>query len=242
MFRHFSVKSLRPTIAWEYFFHAWDVVDKAEEQEALRHEAERLLDDTEFVVEALTVDFPARGDGDDIVVRHVRGCPCCGGDKPETRLAMLRQQSGRPPYLSLSDFVNPAGDSITLYATVCHVPALATTDDPYRRLLLQTLADRLAEAASEVVCSDGLGYAIGYPSLPDQSLIFNIAHLLPFPSLGIRLTSTGMMRPHASVAGILIHHPAARYFAVGPIGEEQLQDYARRRGVPPDMLRPFLRM
>ena len=48
------------------------------------------------------------------------------------------------------------------------------------------------------------------------------------------------MKPHASVSGLMIAHPEARYFAVGKIGEDQLGDYARRRGIPVSVMRRFL--
>jgi hypothetical protein len=58
--------------------------------------------------------------------------------------------------------------------------------------------------------------------------------------IGIRLTQSGMMIPHASVSGLMIAHPAARYFSVGKIGEDQLADYASRRGIPVETARRFL--
>lgn len=58
--------------------------------------------------------------------------------------------------------------------------------------------------------------------------------------IGIHLTETGMMQPHASVSGFMFAHPKARYFDLGKIGEDQLRDYARRRGVPVELMRRFL--
>ena len=48
------------------------------------------------------------------------------------------------------------------------------------------------------------------------------------------------MKPHASVSGMMIAHPKARYFAVGKVGDDQLEDYSRRRGVPIELMRRFL--
>ena len=81
---------------------------------------------------------------------------------------------------------------------------------------------------------------MGYPSLPDQSVNFLIDRLLDLSRIGIRLTENGAMHPHASVSGLMLAHPAARYFAVGRIGNDQLEDYARRRGLPVDEIRKFL--
>lgn len=127
--------------------------------------------------------------------------------------------------------------------------------DPYKHLLVQTLSDRLAEAATEkmheYVRKEAWGYAkdeilsmpdllvekyqgirpaVGYPSLPDQSINFLLDELLDMKQIGITLTENGAMYPHASVCGLMFAHPAAEYFSVGKIGEDQLEDYARRRG------------
>ena len=86
----------------------------------------------------------------------------------------------------------------------------------------------------------GIRPAVGYPSLPDASLNFILSSLLRFSDIGIRLTESGAMVPHASVSGLMLAHPQSRYFAVGAIDEEQLHDYARRRGIPVELARRFL--
>ena len=86
----------------------------------------------------------------------------------------------------------------------------------------------------------GIRPAVGYPSLPDQSIIFLLDDLLDMKQIGITLTENGAMHPHASTAGIIIAHPKARYFSVGKIGNDQLNDYARRRGMPVEQIRQFL--
>ena len=58
--------------------------------------------------------------------------------------------------------------------------------------------------------------------------------------IGIRLTESGAMKPHASVSGLMLAHPEARYFSIGKIGEDQLRDYANRRGLPLELCRRFL--
>ena len=58
--------------------------------------------------------------------------------------------------------------------------------------------------------------------------------------VGIRLTETGMMTPHSCVSGLMFAHPKAQYFELGKIGEDQLRDYAHRRGVPVELMRRFL--
>ena len=76
--------------------------------------------------------------------------------------------------------------------------------------------------------------------MPDQSIIFTIDKLLNLNEAGITLTPNGAMTPHASVCGIMIAHPAARYFAVGKIDKWQLKDYADRRGIPTAEIAKFL--
>ena len=185
------------------------------------------------------------------------------------RLPMLRQQTGSV-CLCLSDFIAPKGysitDSIALFASTTE-PEMEQSfaADAYRHMLAQTLADRLAEAAAEVghlltrrewwgyapdeqlpvaellsARYQGIRPAVGYPSLPDQSLNFLLSDLLDFPSLGITLTEHGAMLPHASTSGLMLAHEKACYFSVGKVGEDQLQDYAKRRGLSADFLRQFL--
>jgi cobalamin-dependent methionine synthase I len=138
-------------------------------------------------------------------------------------------------------------------------------DDPYSRMLAQTLSDRLAEATVEKMHLEvrkhywgyakdedlsiedllnerftGIRPAVGYPSLPDTGINFIIHKMLGARRIGIRLTQSGMMIPHASVSGLMIAHPEARYFSIGKIGEDQLADYARRRGLPLEVMRKFL--
>lgn len=128
--------------------------------------------------------------------------------------------------------------------------------DTYNAMLLQTLSDRLAEALAEYlhervrkefwgyapdeqlsiadlykVKYQGIRPAIGYPSLSDQRLNETVDKLLDMQRIGVRLTENGAMYPTASVSGLYFAHPAAQYFMIGTIDEEQLRDYAARRGL-----------
>ena len=86
----------------------------------------------------------------------------------------------------------------------------------------------------------GIRPAVGYPSLPDTSLNFLIDEIIGMHQIGIHLTESGAMKPHASVSGLMLAHPQARYFSIGKIGEDQLLDYAHRRGLPLELCRKFL--
>ncbi len=137
--------------------------------------------------------------------------------------------------------------------------------DSFKALLLQTLTDRLAEALAEYLHErvrkeywgyaadeqlpindlfkakqQGIRPAIGYPSLPDQLLNQTIDRLLDMQRIGVSLTENGAMQPTASVSGLYLAHPAAEYFMVGQIDEEQLRDYAARRGLAEAEVRQLL--
>ena len=75
---------------------------------------------------------------------------------------------------------------------------------------------------------------------PDQSVNFLLDELLDMKQIGISLTENGAMYPHASVCGLMFSHPASEYFSVGKIGEDQLEDYTRRRGKSIEEIRKFL--
>ena len=179
-------------------------------------------------------------------------------------LPLLRQQHG--DCLCLADFIHPEHDQIGVFATsVDHGLEKDFDKDAYMKMTVQLLADRLAEAAAEKMHEEvrrtywgyapdehltmeelhaekfqGIRPAVGYPSLPDTSLNFVLDELIHFKQIGIRLTESGAMKPHASVSGLMIALPEAHYFSLGKIGEDQLQDYAHRRGLPVETLRKFL--
>lgn len=216
--------------------------------------------------------FDCNSKGEDIIIYDESRV--ADDESRVTQLSFLRQQSA--PFLCLSDFIrpeNPEGrkDRIGVFCTAAdeaieHLFEAGTEQaDDYKHLLCQTLADRLAEAATERAhqairrhywgyASDenlsinellaghfqGIRPAVGYPCLPDQSLNFDLDRLIDFASIGIRLTENGAMQPHAAVSGLMLSLPESRYFNVGHIDEVQLLDYARRKGRTPEELRPFL--
>ncbi len=259
----YKVGELIPYINWVYFYHAWQMNGKPKEaREQLRNDADLMLAqfDKQFSTHAVLGLFDANSDEDDIVI----------GD---TRIPMLRQQrptKGREWCLCLADFIRPmasgVADRVGVFATTVD-PLMESghPDDPYLKMLAQTLADRLAEATAERLHEQvrkslwgyapnedlsieqmqaekfqGIRPAVGYPSLPDTSLNFLIDRIINMGEIGIRLTENGAMRPHASVSGLMMAHPKAHYFDLGKIGKDQLVDYANRRGMPVEMARKFL--
>ncbi|MDE7444043.1 MAG: cobalamin-dependent protein, partial [Muribaculaceae bacterium] len=180
-------------------------------------------------------------------------------------LPTLRQQtSSNDTCISLADYIAPADESGIM---TDHIGVFAVTigtvvqqlinqykesGDDYKALLYQSVADRLCEAATSVMhsrvhtelwgngCDRGIRPAIGYPSLPDQSLVFVIDQILDYHSLGIEPTEHGALNPTASTTGLIFPHPQARYFTVGRISHKQLADYARRRGLSTEDLTKYL--
>lgn len=163
---------------------------------------------------------------------------------------------------SVSDEAPPVSASASIH------PAMSSCDrsDSYLSLLSQTLSDRLAEAGAERLHEEvrkslwgyapdenlsaeqlhaelyqGIRPAVGYPCLPDMSLNFLLGQLIDFHSVGISLTEHGMMMPHASVSGLMLSSPYSRYFSIGKVYDDQLSDYARRRGMSPDEMRKYVR-
>ena len=252
----YDISTLVPYINWAYFYFAWQLKDEANKQR-MRSEAESFLASIQgkYYAHALFKIVDAHAEGDDIII-----------EENGKRLPFLRQQEANSEFLCLADFISGEADKVGLFAT--SVDAGMETDfddDPYEKMMAQLLADRLAEAAAERMHEEvrkhywgyakdenlsihdmqlekfvGIRPAVGYPSLPDASLNFLLDELLQFKQIGIRLTENGAMKPHASVSGLMIAHPAARYFSIGKIGDDQLHDYARRRGLPVSLLRKFL--
>ena len=275
----YDIADVAPYINWVYFDHAWGMSGKPDvERQALHDEAAACLHRLEgrYMTHAVFQLFDCHSDGDDIVLSmggaEVRGC---GG----TRIPCLRQQQQGSEYLCLADFI-PTENVISysrtpvpsylrkigIFATTVDMGLECDFDaDPYEKMMVQLLADRLAEATAERLHEQvrktywgyaadeqldiasmlierwqGIRPAVGYPSLPDTSLNFLIDQLIGLQQIGIRLTESGAMKPHASVSGLMMAHPDARYFSIGKIGEDQLHSYAERRGVPIELMRKFL--
>ena len=276
----YDIADVAPYINWAYFYYAWGMHDKPdEEKQKLRREAEAVLAGIQgrYRTYALFQLFDANSDGDDILIsppptgkatgRRVSGNGDRGG---HIRIPFLRQQQPDSEFRCLSDFVRPSSsgkkDRIGVFATTVDIGLETDFEkDEYQKMMMQLLADRLAEATAERMheevrkhywgyASDehltihemqlehfqGIRPAVGYPSMPDTSLNFLLNDLLDMRQIGIRLTGSGAMKPHASVSGLMLAHPESRYFSIGKIGEDQLRDYARRRGLPVEVCRKFL--
>ena len=286
----YDIHDVTEYINWLYFFHSWgfqprfatiaqihgcdacraswlapfpkEDIPKAAEAMQLHKEAQRMLNalDGDFKVYAMYRLMDAYADGDDLLLDGVL-------------FPLLRQQTHvreDDPYLCLSDFVRPLEQGIAdtvgaFAATIDEEMEKPFEDDDYKRMLIKTLGERLAEAAVEKMHQhirkhvwgyapdenlsmqqllneefQGIRPAIGYPSLPDISTSHILDELLQLKRIGIRLTENGMMQPHASVSGLMFAHPAAHYFSGGKIDQTQLADYAERRGKSVAEMRKYL--
>lgn len=242
--RTYSIDQLRGLISWQYFYYAWGVAGKSDADcQSLRKDADRMLDEWQLTrqSQAMLLRLPANSDGDDILL----------GQNLEIRIPMLRQQKAEKPgepLLCLADFVRPLSqgirDEIGVFCTSMGIDIdQIYASDPYLRMLAITLADRLAEATAEMISKEmpGIRPAVGYPVMPDMSLNFLLDDILDMSQIGITLTESGMMQPHSSVSGLVFGHPAARYFIVGPVGDDQLADYAVRRGYTIGEMKRFIK-
>ena len=270
-----SLAELVEIVDWTPFFSAWELRGSypriledprigeqaratwADGQRWLR----RILDEQLLTARGVVGLWPAQRDGDDIVLDV---------DGQATVLHTLRQQRERRQggYAAVADFVAAPDeqgrprDHVGAFAVSVHgaeeLAARLREDehDDYGAIMVQVLADRLAEAFAEWLHRevrtrlwgyapdealsvedlvreryDGIRPAPGYPAQPDHTEKFTLWELLDAEdAAGMRLTEHGAMWPGSAVSGLIVGHPEARYFAVGQIDQDQVADYAARKG------------
>ncbi len=279
VFDRYDLAELRGYIDWQPFFHAWELRGRFPDllhAPATGETARRLFDDARQMLDRVVAEgwlgargvvgiFPAnRVNGEDVAVY--------ADESREEMLATLhhlRQQGEQRhglPHRSLADFVAPResglADHVGAFAVTAglgsaeRAAAFREAHDDYSAILLEALADRLAEAFAERlherVRTEIWGYAPdehldaegllkeryagirpapGYPACPDHTEKETLWRLLDAEAhTGIRLTESMAMWPGASVSGVYFSHPQAQYFTLGRIGRDQVADYARRKG------------
>ena len=276
VFPDFDISDAERFIDWTFFFPAWgikghypellDDSTKGEEARKVLADAQALLkrirDERLLTLQGVVGIFPARSEGDDIVVTDTRG--------RDVRLAMLRNQTRGEENRSLADFIASRGDYIGCFALTAGIGLKELTErfrsegDDYNAILAKLLADRLTEAFAEAVHAfvrrqmwgyerdgelspeevirgnyRGRRMAFGYPASPDHSLKREVFDLLAAEiTTGMRMTENYMIDPGESLCGLLFAD--AEYFSVGRIDTKQLLDYARRRGMEPDEVRKII--
>jgi len=274
----YDLAELRDYIDWQPFFNSWEMKGKfpdilhspthGEAASKLYEDAQAMLDriieEKWISANAVYGLFPAASTGEDVIVY-------ADDDRSaeRARLFALRQQGEHRagvPNRSLADFVAPVDsglpDHIGAFAVTAGIglPAkvmeFKNALDDYSAILLESLADRLAEAFAERlhqrVRTEFWGYAAepdksnedliaeryqgirpapGYPACPDHTEKRTIWDLLDVEAeAGIELTDSMAMWPGASVSGVYYSHPQAQYFVVGRLGRDQVADYAERKG------------
>ncbi len=282
-----SVTEIRKWIDWSPFFFTWELRGKypkilkdaniGPQAKELYDDANRLLDriiDEDLIeLRGVYAIWPAASDGDDIVVF---------GDNSRShersRFHFLRQQwqrRGQDEYRSLADYVAPVDsgrkDYLGGFVVTAGIGVDDLTDtykarqDDYNAIMVQAVADRLAEAFAEwlhcrvraewgfadvdpdnleAMISEkyrGIRPAPGYPACPDHTEKQILFDLLDAENqTGVRLTETFAMAPGASVSGLYFAHPESRYFTVDRVTRDQIEDYARRKGWPTDRVERWL--
>ena len=244
-----TIDEVRTYVNWRHFYNLWRVQPDSAEAQKIRHEAEALLDTMQHHLQARVGFFASHSTEQGIAICHHSGCKCCGTTPQQTLIATPRQSKPNDSsvQLALCDFIAPEGygDHIGCFAVTVsesfakELEELKQSGKEYESLLMQSVGDRLVEAAGEwlhrevrrtlwgyapeeqltpqemfAAKFDGIRPAVGYPSLPDQSTIFPLAKLLDIEQIGIRLTENGAMYPQASICGLYLASPHARYFIV----------------------------
>ncbi|MDP2491131.1 methionine synthase [Vibrio splendidus] len=277
IFKDFDVATLRQYIDWTPFFMTWSLVGKYPaifDHEEVGEEAKRLFKDAndlldrvqrEKLLEArgMCAMFPANSVGDDIEVYT---------DESRTEvlkvLHNLRQQTEKPKGFNycLSDYIAPKdsgkADWIGGFAVTGGIGERELADeykangDDYNAIMIQAVADRLAEAFAEYlhkeVRKDIWGYspdenlsnddlirekyqgirpAPGYPACPEHTEKGTLWELMDVEkAIDMSLTTSYAMWPGAAVSGMYFSHPDARYFAIAQIQQDQVDSYADRKG------------
>jgi 5-methyltetrahydrofolate--homocysteine methyltransferase len=265
-----TVEELRPYIDWQFFFHAWElkgkfpaILDRPAARE-LYDDALALLDELPVRARGVYGFWPAASDGDDIVVQHDNG------ELRFCLLRQQSAYGDSRPNRCLADYVAPSSDHLGAFAVTAGigldelVARFEAEHDDYRAIMAKALADRLAEAFAESLHEvarrewyetgeklpneqliqeryRGIRPAFGYPACPDHSEKRKLFDLLGAEEVGITLTESFAMLPGASVSGIYLAHPEARYFSVGRIARDQVEDYARRKELPLEAAEAWLR-
>ena len=277
-FRDYDLAELREYIDWQPFFNAWemkgrfpDILNNPASGEAARklyEDAQEMLD-TLIKEKWLTANgvigfFPANAVGDDIEVYT---------DETRTEvlttLHNLRQQGEHRdavPNRSLGDFIAPKSTGLADYVgafavttglgSADRVAEFKAAHDDYSAILLESLADRLAEAFAERmhqrVREEFWGYnpdeeldseeliaekyrgirpAPGYPACPEHTEKVTLFELMDVTErTGIELTESMAMWPGAAVSGWYFSHSQSQYFVVGRLAQDQVADYAKRKG------------
>jgi len=280
LFKNFALSDIAKYIDWTPFFQTWDLAGKFPQildDEVVGVEARKVFEDAQALLDklikgqwlqadAVVAFYPANSVGDDIVLYSDES-----RQHPLFVWHNLRQQAERPivdgvrrPNRCLADYVAPKDLGIADYlgcfaVTTGHgvekkVAEFHAKHDDYSAIMLQSLADRLAEAfaelmhhrvrtdlwayaTDEILTNDqmiheeyrGIRPAPGYPACPAHEVKKDLLRVIGSEDIGMTLTESMAMNPASSVSGFYLAHPDAQYFNVGKISVDQIEDLAKRR-------------
>lgn len=282
-----SLSEIAAYIDWQPFFIAWEMHGKfpailsdsviGTEATKLYNDAQKLLkqiiEEKWLTAKGVVGFWEANKTNPDSVTIH--------NNNTKVSLEFLRQQIKKAegqPNLSLADFIHPSETdymgafSVTIEGIEKHIKRFEDNLDDYNKIILQALADRLAEAFAELLHQktrveywgyakeellsneelikegyQGIRPAPGYPACPDHTEKYKLFELLGGEeATGIHLTESLAMYPASSVCGWYFANPESKYFGVGKIEKDQLADYAKRKGMSIEeatkWLRPILEL
>jgi 5-methyltetrahydrofolate--homocysteine methyltransferase len=276
----YDLNEIRAYIDWTPFFITWEMHGKYPEilnDNVVGIEATKLYNDANKLLDKIVTEkwlkaeavfgiWEAQREGDDDVVLN----------KKNVRLNFLRQQiqkAAGQANMCLADFISAEKQdyigafAVTIKGIESYLERFEQEHDDYNKIMLQALADRLAEAFTELVHKkvrteywkytddeglsneelikekyQGIRPAPGYPACPDHTEKIKLFELLDVQNqIGISLTESLAMYPASSVCGWYFAHPESKYFGVGKIQRDQLSDYAQRKGMPLDEMERWLR-
>lgn len=284
-FDGYDLAEIARYIDWQPFFIAWEMHGKFPAiltDSVIGTEATKLYNDAQELLQQIISEkwlnakgaigfWPAERTAPDTVSLYN------GGET--TDLEFLRQQvkkAAGQPNLSLADFIAPAelniqdhmgAFAVTIEGIEPHIKRFEAAHDDYNKIILQALADRLAEAFAEVLHErtrqeywgyvreeqlsneqlireeyQGIRPAPGYPACPDHTEKHKLFQLLGGQeATGILLTESLAMYPASSVSGWYFAHPDSKYFGIGKIEKDQVLDYARRKNMQIEEVERWLR-
>jgi len=287
VFQNFDLADLRKYIDWKPFFIAWEMHGNFPailDDEIVGVEATKLYNDANKLLDKIIAEkwltakgvigfWKAASNDDEVVLRT---------DSAEMKLQFLRQQikkAPNQPNISLADFIKPqqhntsnnlpdhiGAFAVTIDGIEPHVKAFEAVLDDYNKIMLQALADRLAEAFAEYLHEktrkefwayatdehltneeligekyQGIRPAPGYPACPDHTEKYKLFELLnTTENIGITLTESLAMYPASSVCGWYFANPQSQYYGVGKIQPDQLADYSKRKEMPLEIVEKWL--
>jgi 5-methyltetrahydrofolate--homocysteine methyltransferase len=290
IFDQYDLGEIAEFIDWGPFFIAWEMHGKFPQllkDEKIGLEATKLYNDAQGLLKKIIDEkwlsakgvigfWPAHSDGKDTILVDLPHGPAGASEKESLSLEFLRQQikkAANQPNISLADFIKPFGGdhigafAVSIHGIEPHIKKFEQQFDDYNKIILQALADRLAEAFTELLHQKvrkefwqyakdeslshdqlieeeylGIRPAPGYPACPDHTEKYKLFYLLGGQqTTGIKLTESLAMYPASSVSGWYFANPESRYFGVGKIEKDQVIDYANRKGMKLEEIEKWLR-